>query len=305
MSNHLEVAPQLLNRLIYGADGERRHTQDTAVMPDVWFELGKDPAAVCRLLLVPDRSSTPGQVHEQLSEALGPGRRRPARTPRVPDPHLAYNESSVAADLALEQIVREILPRTNWWWGSKHKPRLQTLGGATASAIRSVVQGEARGEAERSQRWLLRLLGAFVSARATRRTRGTRGRTLLEDLPPVAEWAGGVAALLAGIPKRKPATGACIWSVNRNRDASVCTWSSMKTTKADAAVRLFELRSGHLTWAVLDTGIDARHPAFGVRDADGELLGSRDDVGNLAAAELTEGSRVRRTYDFTDRKSVV
>lgn len=38
--------------------------------------------------------------------------------------------------------------------------------------------------------------------------------------------------------------------------------SSFVTVKADAAIRLFNIQTSHLCWAVIDTGIDARHPVF-------------------------------------------
>ena len=39
--------------------------------------------------------------------------------------------------------------------------------------------------------------------------------------------------------------------------------------KADAARRLFEINCSNLTWAVMDSGIDAGHPAFRMRDKQG------------------------------------
>lgn len=37
---------------------------------------------------------------------------------------------------------------------------------------------------------------------------------------------------------------------------------SRETVKADAAIALFSIKTGDLTWAIVDTGIDATHPAF-------------------------------------------
>ncbi len=39
------------------------------------------------------------------------------------------------------------------------------------------------------------------------------------------------------------------------------------TVKADAAKQLFGVKTSHLAWAVIDTGIDARHPAFAAQVA--------------------------------------
>jgi hypothetical protein len=52
----------------------------------------------------------------------------------------------------------------------------------------------------------------------------------------------------------------------------------VRTVKVDAALRVFEIDTSRICWAVLDSGIDLRHPAF--HDAKGR-------------------TRVRESYDFT------
>jgi len=64
-----------------------------------------------------------------------------------------------------------------------------------------------------------------------------------------------------------------------NRRATPAIASSVRTVKADAARRLFKVDCSGINWAVLDTGIDQEHPAF--------------------------GGRVRATYDFTDYRRIV
>lgn len=46
---------------------------------------------------------------------------------------------------------------------------------------------------------------------------------------------------------------------------------SSLTVKADAAKQLFGIKTGQLAWAVVDTGIDARHPAFMAGSEPGEI----------------------------------
>lgn len=53
-------------------------------------------------------------------------------------------------------------------------------------------------------------------------------------------------------------------SLNRKGDTSV--FNSVPTTKADASRRLFDLSDDAITWAVIDSGIDATHHAFGNYD---------------------------------------
>lgn len=112
-----------------------------------------------------------------------------------------------------------------------------------------------------------------------------------------------VSHLFDGVPQRPhpegglaPATGddPKVYTVHRNRPASVAVAESALAVKADAARHLFSIDASGLTWAVLDSGIDARHPAFAVRDADGRTTPTED-----GDAGFPYRSRVKSTYDFS------
>ncbi|MCP3920471.1 MAG: S8 family peptidase [bacterium] len=293
MPNCLSVDRELLNKLIYGAAIDRRHTQDTAVMPDVWFALGEEPDGEIDLLLTPLRGSSPGKVHDALRAAVGAGRRRPRGSARPRNPMLAYNESNVAIRLNLEQMVRHIFPITYWW-----QRNMRALSGMKAADILAWVNKEGSGEEHSNCVWMLQLLGTLVHARSRPRPRGARAKTSLSEIPPPEAWAEQVAELLTPIAKGRDGDYGLVWGVYMNRDAAVSCWDSMKTTKADAAIRLFDLRANRLTWAVLDTGIDATHPAFRLRKADGKLASK----GRKHASSI---SRVRRTFDFTNVREIL
>ena len=74
-----------------------------------------------------------------------------------------------------------------------------------------------------------------------------------------------------------------LFQASCNRKASPSIWRSRLAVKADAAVLLFSIRCNGLTWAVVDSGVDARHPAFR------RLEKQPDDVDD------SEWSRVRRS----------
>ena len=54
-----------------------------------------------------------------------------------------------------------------------------------------------------------------------------------------------------------------------------------------------------IRWAVLDTGIDARHPAFRKRDADGNIPAGQNP------SDAAANSRVVKTYDFLRIKDLL
>jgi serine protease AprX len=97
------------------------------------------------------------------------------------------------------------------------------------------------------------------------------GCSLLENDLPVAQ-------------ARRPS----LWLINRNRPAESAVVDSRRAIKADAAFRLFDISCSGLTWAVVDSGIDATHPAF-----------FKAEKTLPESADWRQRTRIRKTYDFT------
>src|SRR5262249_16991576 len=78
----------------------------------------------------------------------------------------------------------------------------------------------------------------------------------------IARWAlmGWRRGLRLTLPRTEK--DGLIYSVNRNRPATLALAHSVKTVKGDAATQLFSIKCKDLTWAIVDCGIDATHPAF-------------------------------------------
>lgn len=83
-----------------------------------------------------------------------------------------------------------------------------------------------------------------------------------------------------------------IISVSPNRVGMICVTASRNTIKADAAQNVFRLDMSDIAWAVLDSGIDATHPAFADR-----RRGDGAPVSDITTCLRT--SRVIATYDLT------
>src|SRR6185503_21370754 len=108
-----------LEELIYKKDGPPRFTQDSPVLPDVWFELGKNPNARIDLLLNPHYEATPGKVAQLIQKRLREEQKSPVGSQFPCDdskgPDIAYNQSTVAVRLCFHELVRVVLPLTPWW----------------------------------------------------------------------------------------------------------------------------------------------------------------------------------------------
>lgn len=99
-----------------------------------------------------------------------------------------------------------------------------------------------------------------------------------------------------------------IWRVTKNRRVHLAVAKSALTVKADAARRLFDISCQDITWAILDSGIDAAHPAFKLTTEAHEAQVKRrkraeagdnptDEDLEIAVSDLE--SRVVKTLDFT------
>ena len=137
-------------------------------------------------------------------------------------------------------------------------------------------------------------LGQWLDAWRDRDDGGPRGPSPRDLVRAIARLFGreGDESGPFRLPKPPADDGSRIWQINRNREAHLAVRDSRLAVKADAAIRLFEVQCDKLAWAVIDSGIDARHPAFGGAGRGGE--GSTDPFTGGARP-----TRVEATYDFT------
>ena len=281
------ITREQLEELIYRYDGLTRFTQDSPVLPDVWFEFGNNPNAQIDLLLNPHFEASPGRVAQVIEERLLAERNSKVATKfhceddRGPD--IAYNQSTVVVRLCFHELIRVVLPITNWWnkyvWTNEGRELQQFLSNKkTRQMLVRAIDGDMSAPTLRAIDpqviWMMRVIGTIATAASGRK------RTSMAIVEACADLVRGL------VPADKDDKG-IVWSVTRNRKAEVAIWRSTMAVKADAARRLFEVSCKHLTWAIVDSGVDATHPAFRLRKADGT---PEDDQFK---------SRVTATYDFT------
>lgn len=184
------------------------------------------------------------------------------------------------------------------------------------------------------------------TASRTRRVRtlkGQRERQLNELLDDLSRGKTPVASITAVIDACETISNSAmeyedaspllqIFMITENREAHLAISELRATVKADAANNVFQIDTSDFTWAVIDGGIDARHPAFLDRvqtqvrierdrpafqpenmvpslseTAGNEAFGNRVAATRISDAvwkadipiDLMTLSRVRETYDFT------
>jgi serine protease AprX len=293
-----------LGRWIFGDEDVRRYTQDSPILPDVWMAYGAPEGAEIErddgrvdLLFTPHVDSTAARVAAKLTQALERADSSLGKT------RLGYSESYVVADLTFEELIRCALPLTPWWRtsvlaslrgapthgeaGDEMPRELASLIDARAVELRGLLlpgdEPRRGGSGIAGVAWLIGLVGRIAARRADVRE-DEQGRHAL--------FTAGVE-IISGAYQLQPRQAAPVWSVSRNRRAHTAVWLSRKAIKADAVERLFEATCADLRWAVIDSGVDARHRAFRRRDA-----GGNPAPDPFARRGRQLGTRVVKTYDF-------
>ena len=255
--------------------GVSRYTQDSPVYPDVWISFFKANAGNrLDLLFIPHRKSSVAKLLVSIRSALG-GKSEKQRSDSGWD--LASCGNSVVAKVTFEELLR-ILPMTNWW-----QKYLFECGSRTRT---NVSRDRNRGE---DYDWFRGLAGAILDS-SKRDKEGKRTSSNPDKLTSELRDAFGRSFdIHLKHHLRLDEEFPCLWSVSLNRAATCTVNKSTVSTKSDAARRLFEVDGSGISWAVLDSGIDARHRAFRrpLRSNNFEIFSD------------TIASRVVETYDFT------
>jgi serine protease AprX len=283
-------------RIIYPApEGYkgRRFTQDTPILPDVWiaYAAGRNEDGSSRaieLLLTPHANSSVQRLVAELGERV------------KGNAFIAYNESHVLAELTFEQLLNAALPLSSWWQRNletKDDKGSRIIDGIDAKLAQLRRSGDIEGllldparhfagaQMDSSVLDLIRIAGAIL-LNAPIPEGDERTDVLWQIIESLREFYA-----TAGIPPARTDSGVPpLWSVSLNRTAETAVTTSRLAIKADAAIRLFDLSCRDIVWAIVDSGVDANHPAFtDWPSADPRLTNDCD----------LPWSRVIESYDFT------
>ncbi|HET8821989.1 MAG TPA: S8 family peptidase [Thermoleophilaceae bacterium] len=276
------------------AEAEERRAEDGAAH-------GEPRERTVDVLLRPHQRSHAAELARAVSATL----RRPRDQTR-----LAFNDNYVACELTFEELVGGVLPLTEFWqlklWPGHNEPIGRLIRrhydeiAAAFSPDRPRLQGRRAiraGELPGDVVWLVGLVGriaweyGFGTDRPRPGGRRENERPTADDVVDAALALFGTARI--GRQQKQPP----LWAVSRNRPVETTVWRSRISCKADAAVQLFSLSCRDIRWGVIDSGIDARHPAFARRPNGDEVI--ERDEGDRGSPAHAGVSRILRTWDFS------
>lgn len=288
---------KFINELLYGLGRRPRFTQDSPIRPDTWIAFGENPAARVPLLLEPHARSTPAELYRALRDAID--------DPAVLGPmRLTYNQSVVIGDFTVTELLLHILPWTPWYgeWRCLVRKTVTEHKQGKISA-QEVAQGLDGSRMEDKAGAFLFLYGLLLCSKqeasdleqeVSSLSHSRRYERLVQFSTDRQLNFNEEILQKKGLPRHR---GTLLWAVNHNRDADLAVAQSALTVKADAAIRLFEIDCSKITWAVVDSGIDASHPAFALRAP--PASSARKGADRAGEGRMPLNSRIIATYDFT------
>jgi hypothetical protein len=280
--------------VLLGPTHDRRQLQDSPILGDVWAEFASRPNAAVDLLITPNRTAPAGPVATALARRLQ--EMKAAAHPPGHQAHVAYLQGIVAARLFFAELLRVVVPMTVWWTEREVRERLRSYGAKDLEKIvRTIIDWARVVEGAERDRVAVKFaqftaidryvgLAGLLLWASTRPDADTGVGSILDSLNDPDEVVSLLADLFAKIVKDKPVRDPLIWQVSLNRKAMPALERSVPAVKGDAARALFKVKCDDIRWAVLDSGIDVKHPAF--EDANGK-------------------SRVEKAYDFSHIREVV
>lgn len=288
----------------FGETERPQYVQDLPIRYNVWRAFAEDPKKKHSLLITPNNRIQISQAVKELCDAFIAADDDQNSTLAI--------KNMIWTKTTMDQFFMVILPCT-CWFKSIDSTRLAAwkISFQQAEEAECVKQLQtAFRESPEKALWRLLAGWSVIQYSHKRGEEGTcwerleRGCTALLEVtqygPPLHEYevdrqTTAFREIKSFLNEAKFAVNAfedistvskieSIWAVDLNRRAELATNVSRKTVKIDAAERLFEGTSSGISWAVIDSGIDAEHPAF-------------TDTA-LEHPDKLSSSRVVATYDF-------
>jgi hypothetical protein len=293
----------LVEFVLLGPTNDRRQLQDSPILGDVWVAYAAKPAAPMDLLITPYKERPAGPVASLIAKRI---RRLNLHREKGQEAHVAYLQGLVAARLFFREVLRVIVPMTQWWRDRKVQdglraytqtnllsPRIQAIiEWAQASDVDSRTEpAEAFGALTALDRYValagIILWAGMQGGKATASGRDI-GSLMTEMKAPgiVAELQKLFGEILQDQDEFPDefSEEAQVWQVSLNRKAMPALERSVPAVKGDAARTLFNVRCDKIRWAVMDSGIDGRHDLF------------KDDQGEC---------RIVKAFDFSNIRKIV
>ena len=297
----------LVEFILLGPADDRRQLQDSPILGDVWARFARQPDKPLDLLITPCMTCAAGVVAAALQKRF-----ETLADKEDDDPRVSYVQGIVAARLRFRTLLRVVVPMTQWFADKSIRDEKRKIAGhrlqeygqpgrafdvvqTAIAAAQQYFKQDTPGQASASFPPIDRyaILTSLILWAGSDKANPPIGANVparqsvlnLLDLAKPTEIADELAQLVTTISNDPQLEKPLVWQISCNRTAKLALVKSIPAVKADAAANLFKVDCRDIGWAVLDSGIDAKHPAF---------------------SNTNDGRpRVRRCFDFTRYRNVI
>lgn len=347
-----KLPPQIIDLLLLGAPERRRQLQDLSVLGDVWSSLAETPDSPPDLLIIPCWGHSTAEVARLLK---APGERHNRGRDDVSVAFIdGIIVSTLSLDDLIEHVIpattwwrdieREWKPKTDrraaslaQWINAEIRNLLPRPKDITPDEVSRRRKEFAKDSPSEAAARLGALLGTFVAAQVEMKDHpdhttpdwisfGPDPQRIFQEVVNFFEAERiarlGVGALQTIFKRYRELSQddvdhrGSIFQVTTNRTAELALTESVPAIKADAARSLFTINCEKLGWAVVDSGIEHRHPAFRDQKQARQVIGDvAKRLGNAAVdpddpdfKKEFEGKfrhRVRAAFDFTRIRAIL
>ena len=120
----IEIPRSLVEYILLGPAGDRRQLQDSPILGDVWIAFARTPEARLDLLITPLRDKSAGEPRWRSATADQDDRRAGGRTS-------ATCRGSWPPGSDFEDVLRVVVPMTEWWHNPHESGRAQEVHAAS------------------------------------------------------------------------------------------------------------------------------------------------------------------------------
>lgn len=296
----ISIPRTLVEFILLGPTDDRRQLQDSPILGDVWIEFARQPDEAVDLLITPFKLQAAGQVATAIDEGV-----------EYTDAHIAYLQGVVAVTLPFKELLRVVVPLTQWW---SEKRIRSAIAAYTANPQKMVDDIDGILEAARAWYAKRKNIGMLMRDQPAFNRYVTLAGLILwaseqtvQDKEAVSPSFNGASEILkrvdgsnlagrlgdlfariqndAATESKGDVAKNLVWHVSRNRTAFPALDKSVPAVKADAARTLFRVDCSEIVWAVVDSGIDGTHDAF--KEKDGVTC------------------RIKQSFDFSNIREIV
>ena len=111
----IPIPRALVEFILLGPTDDRRQLQDSPILGDVWIAFAENPAESLDLLITPHRTQPAGRVAAKIAGRID-----------QEDSDVAYLQAIVAARLRFEDVLRVVVPMTEWWHDKRTQKMLES-----------------------------------------------------------------------------------------------------------------------------------------------------------------------------------